>query len=122
MSVLTSWVAKLVVSLAVVSLLAFNAIEVLVAHVGGKSDANEAAYAAANTWQATHNPSQVLAAARAAVPHTDRVPANGCHATNATGTTWVCTLRRPARTFLMADVGLKKYTVATESGRGSYAP
>jgi hypothetical protein len=120
-SILTSWFVKLVVAMALFALVAFDAVEVLIAHVGGQNDAANAAYAAAQTWQTTHSYPASIIAARQAIPVKDRLGNAGC--TSIDGQTWTCTLTRPARTLLMSDLGfLKRYTVARETGSGSYQP
>jgi hypothetical protein len=110
---------KLTIVLAVLGLVAYDGIAVIVAHVGGQGDAGDAAYAAAQTWVHTHDFTQTIDAARAAVPAGDTIAANGCTSTD--GLTWTCTLTRPAHTVVMDRIGfLQKYTVATERGEGSY--
>ena len=121
MSILTSWFAKLAIGIAIFALIAFNAVQVLIAHVGGQDDAANAAYAAAQSWNNQHDYAIAIAAARAVIPKTDHLGNKACTSTD--GQNWTCTLTRHARTILMSDIGfLKKYTVAKETGQGSYQP
>lgn len=121
MFLVSNWFVRIAVFLAIFAVLAFDGVEIAVAHVGGKDDAGNAAYAAAETWSQTHNSAQVFAAAKAAIPSHDHLLR--CAATTPAAQTWDCTLTRTARTLLVGHIGfLKKYTVARETGSGTYAP
>lgn len=121
MSLLSSWLIRLVLSLAVIALLAFDGIQTVVAHVGGKDDAGNAAYAAAEAWNGSHNSEQVFAAAKAAIPPRDHLLS--CTATTPDAQTWTCTLTRTARTILFGHLGfMRSITVARETGSGTYQP
>jgi hypothetical protein len=120
-SLLSNWFVRIALALTIVALLAFDGIEIVVAHVGGKDDANNAAYAAAQSWQTTHDVSAVFQAAKAAVPSRDHVV--GCTATSPDGQTWRCTLTRSATTVLLGRLGFMKQVInARETGSGSYQP
>ncbi len=121
MSILSNWFVKIALGLAIVAILAYDGIAIAVAHVGGQDDANNAAYAAAQSWHATHNEDAVFQAAQAAIPASDTLVS--CVATNADATDWSCTLRRPARTVVLSHISfLRSDTVATETGSGSWTP
>ena len=120
MSILSNWLVKLVIFLAVVATVGINFTEVVIAHVGGQDDAANAAYSAAQSYGTTHDAATALEIAKEQLP--SNVTLVGC-TIGADGVTWTCTVKRRAHTFLMQDIGfLKKYTWATESGSGSYSP
>lgn len=121
MSLLSNWFVRIALVLAVFSLLIFDSVELVVAHVGGKDDANNAAYAAAQAWNTTHDINAVVTAAKAATPPRDRFVS--CTATSADGQSWNCTVIRQANTVLFGHLGfMRSLTVARETGNGSYQP
>jgi hypothetical protein len=121
MSIVSGWLVKVVIALAVLAIVGYDGIAITIAHVSGKTDAGNAAYAAAQSWQSTKSVDQVLVAAQTAIPAGDVLV--GCQATTDEATTWTCTVRRTADTVLLSHLSfLKSDLVATETGNGSYAP
>src|SRR5579875_1456190 len=113
-SLLGNWFVRIALVLTVVAILGFDAVESVVAHVGGKDDANNVAYAAAQSWNTTHNINAVVAAAKAATPSRDHFVS--CTATSPDGQTWNCTLVRRARTVLFGHLGfMRQVIVARET-------
>lgn len=121
MALLSNWFVKIAVGLALVAIVGYDTIAIVSAHVGGKDDAGNAAYAAAQSWHDTHSTAQVLTAAVAAIPASDHLV--DCHATTPDGATWVCTVRRTAPTVVAGHLSfLDSQTTATETSSGAYAP
>lgn len=62
--IVIGWLTKLVVSLAIVAVVLFDAVSIGLAHLNGTDDANAAATSASDTWQTTHDVNQALLAAQ----------------------------------------------------------
>ena len=81
---ISGWFIRLTLILAIVAVAAFEGISILIASVGVKDDAQDAALAAANAYQSTHAASAAIAAAKSVlnagdslVPGSVRAAADG---------------------------------------------
>jgi hypothetical protein len=110
------WMARLLVALAVLGVIGYDGVAVVVAHVKGEDDAQNAAQAASQAWVATHNVTGAFAAAQQAVAGgNDHILRRGFSIDS--DDTVHLLLRRSATTLLMGRIGpLKKYTVVTVHG------
>jgi hypothetical protein len=115
-SIVLGWLTKLVVVLALLGVIAFDAISVGVAHLNGSDDANNAATAAATAWQQTHQVQAAYAAALATITNPAETLLERGFVVNQDGSVRLL-IRRKASTMVVAHIGpLKKYADAVIEG------
>lgn len=115
-SIVIGWLVKVAVVIALVGVMAFDAIAVGSAHMSASDDANSAASAAASDYWNTHSTKSALSAAADAITNpNESLVANSLRVAPDGSVTIV--LRRTITTLVMHDIGpLKKYTVVTVTG------
>jgi hypothetical protein len=118
-SIVIGWLVKLIVALVVVSLIAFDAIAEVAGRLSASDDANNAASAAALSWQQTHNAQEAFQAATESLTNDAETILSKSFVIDSDGTVHLV-LRRDVTTVLMGRIGpLKKYTTVTEDGTAS---
>lgn len=124
-SIVLGWLTKLVVTMAILGLLAFDGIALVVAGFNAADQASTAASLAADDFKTSKNPAQACQVALVeAVKDGDTLNCSDPKAfqINAEGQVTVL-LHRTATTLWMHRVSfLKKYTDLTGSGQGSPSP
>jgi flagellar biosynthesis/type III secretory pathway M-ring protein FliF/YscJ len=115
-SIVIGWLVKVIVVLVVVCLIAFDAIAEVAGRLNASDDANNAASAAAASWQQEHNAQAAFqAAADSLTNDSEKILTKG-FIIDPDGTVHLV-LKREVTTVLMARIGpLKKYTTVTEDG------
>lgn len=119
------WLTKIVITLALLGLLAFDGIALVVAGFTAADHANTAASIAADTYKATPSDASACAAAQAeALRNRDTLDCTDPKAFAVTADGHVnLTLHRAATTLWMHRISfLKKYTDLTGHGEGSPEP
>lgn len=117
--IVVGWLVKLVVVLAVFGVLGIDGAAVLVAHVNGTDDANNAAAAAEQAWQNNHNYASAVQAAEDAVTNTSESLVSHSLVIDDSGTVHL-KLRREITTTVLRHIGpLKKYTVVVIDGEAT---
>jgi hypothetical protein len=123
-AVRVGYITKLTVALAVVGVFGYDGVSILAVHIATQTDANNAADAASENWQATHNVTLAYQAASAsAATHHERVlTCPTCFSIDPDNTAHV-ELRRTARTLVFSRLGfLKPSTIVTEHGDANHDP
>lgn len=113
------WLLRVAIVILVVGIAAFDGISVVVAHMNGTDDANEAAYEASQAYQQTHSVAQAIQAASEAItnPHEELVPNSVVIAPD--GVVHL-KIRREITTLVMYRIPpLKKYTVVVITGESA---
>jgi hypothetical protein len=115
-SIVLGWLTKLIVSIAVVGVVLFDAISIGAARLGASDDANAAAEAAAQDYLSSHNVDSAYRAALTSLPSSsETIPPKTFLIASDGGVTLV--VRRTPTTLVTQRVGpLKKYTVVIEHG------
>lgn len=115
-SIVIGWLVKVAVVIALVGVMAFDAIAVGSAHMSASDDANSAASAAASDYWNTHNAKSALSAAADAITSPNEALVADSLRIAPDGSVTIV-LRRTITTLVMHDIGpLKKYTVVTVTG------
>lgn len=118
-SIVVGWLTKLVVVIAVLGVMAFDAIAVGAARMNASDDANQAASAAQTAWQSSHNVQTAYGAAEGSLTNSSEQILTRGFAIDPDGTVHLL-LRRTAPTLVMSKIGpLKKYTIVTVSGEAT---
>jgi hypothetical protein len=115
-SIVIGWLTKLIVVLAVVGVMLFDALSVSAARVGAEDDANQAAEAAGFEWCTTHDVQQAYQAALDALPSdSESIPAKS-FVIDTSGTVRLV-VHRLTRTMIVQHIGpLKRFMVVTAHG------
>ncbi|MDT7802001.1 MAG: hypothetical protein QOI78_5434 [Actinomycetota bacterium] len=118
-SIVVGWLTKVVVVVAVLGVMLFDALSVTASHIGASDDASQAATAAQVEWRTSHNVQLAYNAAVESLPSTsESVPAKS-FTVSSDGTVHLM-VRRTTRTLIVHHVGfLKKYEVVTAAGEAS---
>jgi hypothetical protein len=118
-SIVVGWLTKLVVALALVGVMAFDALSVGAAHVSASDDANQAAAAAQSDWLNSHDvQSAYNAAAESLTNSSEQVLTRG-FSIEPDGSVHLL-LQRTATTLVLNRIGpLRKYTVFTTAGEAT---
>lgn len=121
-SVITGWLAKLAVTLGVLGVLAFDLISIGASRVGAADDAGNAAIAASQAWEETHDVQQAYnAAVDAAGEHGETVDTKNFVIDP--DSTVHLTVRRTAKTVVLGHIGfLAHFTHVAEAGKGQALP
>jgi hypothetical protein len=123
-AVRVSYITKLAIAMAIFGVAGYDGVTLLVTHVSMQTDAGNAANAASQDWQTTHNVTLAFQAAQENVAghHEAVLQCAGCFSIAADNTVHLV-LRRTAKTVVMSRVGfLKKYAIVTEAGEANYNP
>lgn len=116
--IVIGWLTRLVVVLAVVGVIGFDAVSIAVAHVNIVDDANSAVQAASLSWQSAHNIETAYQAAEAALPPGEEEVLPTSFAIAADGTVRL-TVRRTVRTLIVRHLGsLSRWDVVTTTQSG----
>lgn len=116
--------AKLVVVVGVIGVFGFDGAALLAAHVSTSNDAQNAATAASQEWQQSHNVRSAYQAAVSSVAghHETVLTCDNCFLVDADNTVHL-QLRRQVRTLVLSHIGgLRKDTVETVHGDANYDP
>jgi hypothetical protein len=121
-SIVLGWLTKLVLGLALLSLVLFDGIALLSASLNASDHANTAASSAADIFKSTQSVQTAYnAAAAEAAKNLETVDPKSFKVDSAGHVT--LTIHRTASTLWMGKVGfLKKYTKVSGEGEGSPAP
>lgn len=112
------WFTRVLVVIAVLAVIGFDAISIVSAHLSAQDDANNAASDAASTWADHHDIDAALAAAQAALNHGEKIVPGSLTITASGATTLKVT--RGTRTLVAHDIGfLKGETSFVVTGNGS---
>lgn len=122
-SIVLGWLTKMVVTLAVLGVLAFDGIALVKANFSAADDAGTVASVAADTYKTTHDVQQAYnAAVLEAAKTNDTVDAKTFTVVQADGHVTL-TVHKLATTLWMHRIGpLKKYLDVSATGEGSPAP
>jgi hypothetical protein len=114
--IVLGWLTRIVVILAIVGVIGFDAVSVGAAHVSGQDDANSAASAAAADWQISHQIQTAYNAAVEAVSGKDETVVAKSFRINNDGSVHLQLLTH-ATTLVMYRIGpLHKYTSISVTG------
>jgi hypothetical protein len=116
---ISGWFVRLSLTIAIVAIVAFEAVSILVASIGVKDDAQDAALAAATAYQSNHSAAIAIAAAAGALHEGDTLVPGSVHA-SADGTVSVQVHRTARSIFLHLWSTSAKWDVVT--GSASAAP
>lgn len=123
-AVRVGYVTKLAIALAILGVCGYDGVTLLVTHVATQTDAENAAEAASENWQSTHNITLAYqAAVQSAGTQDEKVlTCASCFSIDQDNTVHL-ELRRTAKTLLLSRIGfLKSYAVVTERGEADYDP
>lgn len=111
-----TYALKLFAVLGVLGVFGYDGAAIMSAHVRGESSAQDAADAASQVWNKTHNVDQAYQAAQANVADKPETVLTKTFSIDADGTVHL-EIRRTAKTLVFAHIGaLKKYTVTVQHG------
>jgi hypothetical protein len=118
-SIVIGWLTKLVVMVAVIGVMLFDALSVTAAHIGAKDDASQAATIAVGEWRTSHNVQMAYqAAVDSLTSDSEEIPARD-FVVNSDGSVQLV-LQRSVKTLLVHRIGpLKQYSVVTAHGEAS---
>ncbi|MCW2542476.1 MAG: hypothetical protein JWM40_28 [Frankiales bacterium] len=120
--IVLGWFTKLVLSLALLSLVLFDGIALLSASLNAADHANTAASGAADIYKTTNNIQTAFNAAEAEAAKNNETVDPKSFSVNSAGHVTL-TIHRTASTLWMGRISfLKKYTRVTGTGEGSPAP
>lgn len=118
--IILGWLTRVVVSIAVVGVIAFDGLSIGVAHVSAADDANTAARSASQTWLNQHSLDAAVQAAQATTAqHDETLVPNSVHIAN-DGTVSL-KVERDATTLVVRHVhALHSWLTIVASGSGKY--
>jgi hypothetical protein len=120
--VILGWLTRIVIGLAITSVIGFDGLSIGVAHVSARDDANSAAIAASTTWRSDHGDlaATYQAAESSAALHNETVLESSVHV-DADGTVHL-KLRHDATTLAVRHLApLRSWTVVIVNGTGRAA-
>jgi hypothetical protein len=118
-SIVIGWLTKLIVIIAVLGVMLFDALSVTAADIGAKDDASQAATVAVSEWRTSHNVQMAYQAALDSLSSdSEQIPARD-FVVNSDGSVQLV-LQRTVKTLLVHRIGpLKHYAVVTAHGEAS---
>jgi hypothetical protein len=112
----SGWVIKLTLFLAVVGVAGFDVISIVAGHINAEDDAQSAATAASSTWSSTHNVQQAYAAAVASITTSGEKVLTKDFSIDADGTVHLL-VQRHIHTIVVGEVGpLRHFTQTVQHG------
>lgn len=119
-SIVIGWLTKLVAVLAIIGVMAFDALSIGAAHVSATDDADSAASAAQTAWAAKHDVQTAYNAAAASLTNPSEQVLTRGFAVDPDGTVHLLLRRTVSTTLVLRHLGpLKKYTVFTVVGEAT---
>jgi len=118
--IILGWLTRIVVSIALVGIVAFDGLSIGVAHISAADDANTAARSASQAWLGQHDLNAAVQAAQAtAAEHDETVVANSVHVQ--TDGTVELKIERDATTLVVKHIhALHSWLTIVASGSGRY--
>ena len=120
-SIVLGWLTKLVVLFAVLGVLAFDGVQLVVAHFGAADDATTAANAAADAFKQTHDVQKAYNAAVVALTNDKDSVETKTFSIAADGTVTLTVDRTPTTLWMHRFGAFKSWVAIHESGSASPA-